>query len=116
VPDFVEFLTADGAVVRVEGMSTGRAGVSGMQPVGRGGQAAVRRAAETFETALGSIRAAAEAALVALRGGRLEPDEVELEFGVTLTAEAGALLARSQADAHLTVRLVWRAPADRPAA
>ncbi|MFD9125468.1 CU044_2847 family protein [Kitasatospora sp. NPDC059571] len=105
--EYVEFLTADGAVVRVEGAATGPAGDPyGMQPVGRAGDAAVR-AAETFEQALGGVRSAAEAALRVLRGGDLRPDEVEIEFAVKLSAEAGALIARTAADAHLTVKLTW---------
>jgi hypothetical protein len=105
--EYVEFLTADGAVVRVEGAATGSgAAPYGMQPVGRGGDAVVR-AAETFEQALDGVRAAAEAALTTLRGGGLQPDEVEIEFGVKLSAEAGALIARTAADAHLTVKLTW---------
>ena len=33
--------------------------------------------------------------------------QVEIEFGVKLSAEAGALIARTAADAHLTVKLTW---------
>ena len=88
---YVEFLTADGAVVRVESTAPAPAAY-GMQPVGRGGEAVVR-AAETFEHALGGVRAAAEAALTVLRDGSLRPDAVEIEFGVKLSAEAGALMA-----------------------
>ncbi|WP_431678346.1 CU044_2847 family protein [Kitasatospora sp. KL5] len=102
---YVEFLTADGAVVRVESTAPAPAAY-GMQPVGRGGEAVVR-AAETFEHALGGVRAAAEAALTVLRDGSLRPDTVEIEFGVKLSAEAGALIARTAADAHLTVKLSW---------
>ncbi|MEV8093350.1 CU044_2847 family protein [Kitasatospora sp. NPDC085879] len=103
---YVEFLTADGAVVRVESTSQTPAAY-GMQPVGRGGGDAVVRASETFEHALGGVRAAAEAALAVLRDGSLRPDTVEIEFGVKLSAEAGALIARTAADAHLTVKLSW---------
>ncbi|MER5637209.1 CU044_2847 family protein [Kitasatospora sp. NPDC002227] len=113
-PEYAEFLTAEGAVVRVEG--AGAVEYGGMQPVGRRG-AGVERAAESFEGALEGARAAAESALAVFRGGALAPDEVEIEFGVKLTAEAGALIARTAADAHLTVRLTWaphREPPDRP--
>lgn len=103
--EYVEFLTADGAVVRVESAGQAPAGY-GMQPVGRGGDAVVR-AAGTFEHALAGVRSAAEAALAVLRDGTLRPDAVEIEFGVKLSAEAGALIARTTADAHLTVKLSW---------
>ncbi|MGW2396355.1 CU044_2847 family protein [Kitasatospora sp. NPDC001664] len=105
---YAEFVTADGAVVRVEqAASAAAADPYGMQPVGRGAAQAVERAGETFEQALAGVRSAAESALAVFRGGSLAPDEVELEFGVKLTAEAGALIAKTAAEAHLTVRLSW---------
>ncbi|MFJ8041325.1 CU044_2847 family protein [Kitasatospora sp. NPDC096147] len=106
---YAEFVTAEGAVVRVEQAAGAVAGADpyGMQPVGRGAAQAVERAGETFEQALTGVRSAAESALAVFRGGSLAPDEVELEFGVKLTAEAGALIARTAAEAHLTVRLSW---------
>lgn len=107
--EYTEFVTADGAVVRVE-LQQPPAGQDeyGMRPVGRGAAAAgVERAGETFEQALAGVRAAAGAALAVFRDGSLKPDEVEIEFGVKLTTEAGALIARTAAEAHLTVRLSW---------
>jgi hypothetical protein len=32
---------------------------------------------------------------------------VEIEFGVKLTAEAGALIAKSAVEGHLVVKLSW---------
>ncbi|MFJ9517590.1 CU044_2847 family protein [Kitasatospora sp. NPDC101801] len=107
--EYTEFVTAEGAVVRVERQYPS-AGPDeyGMRPVGRGpAVAGVERAGETFEQALAGVRAAAGAALAVFRDGSLKPDEVEIEFGVKLTAEAGALIARTAAEAHLTVRLSW---------
>ncbi|MDH6126779.1 CU044_2847 family protein [Kitasatospora sp. GP82] len=121
MPEYAEFVTADGAVVRVEGAETG-VGVEesyGMQPVGRSSTvvaAGVERAAATFEQALAGVRIAAESALAAFRDGSLKPDAVEIAFGVKLSAEAGALIAKTATDAHLTVKLVWspeRIPAAR---
>jgi len=31
-----------------------------------------------------------------------------VEFGVRLTAEAGAVIAKSSVEGHLTVKLTWR--------
>ncbi len=108
--EYTEFVTADGAVVRVEQqLSPAAPDEYGMRPVGRGAAAAagVERAGETFEQALAGVRAAAGAALAVFRDGSLKPDGVEIEFGVKLTTEAGALIARTAAEAHLTVRLSW---------
>ncbi|MDH6574925.1 CU044_2847 family protein [Kitasatospora sp. MAP5-34] len=110
MPEYAEFLTAGGAVVRVEGAGAEAEVPYGMQPVGR--SAGIGRAVDTFEEALSGVRAAAESALAVFRGGSLEPDEVEIEFGVKLSAEAGALIARTAADAHLTVRLSWSSGRD----
>jgi hypothetical protein len=107
--EYTEFVTADGAVIRVERqLPPAVPDEYGMQPVGRGAAAAgVERAGETFEQALAGVRAAAGSALAVFRDGTLQPDQVELEFGVKLTGEAGALIARTAAEAHFTVRLSW---------
>ncbi|MGH4028958.1 CU044_2847 family protein [Actinomycetota bacterium Odt1-20B] len=60
-----------------------------------------------FEDALDSVRGAAEAALRAFRTTVLNPDEIELEFGVKLNAAAGAVIAKTSAEGHLTVKLSW---------
>lgn len=107
--EYTEFVTADGAVVRVERQSPPAVEEPyGMRPVGRGSVAAgAERASETFEQALAGVRAAAGSALAVFRDGSLAPDQVEIEFGVKLTGEAGALIAKTSAEAHLIVRLGW---------
>jgi hypothetical protein len=42
-------------------------------------------------------------------------EELVLEFGIKLTAEAGALIARSAAEGHLTVTAKWGARSPLPA-
>ncbi|MFG2022197.1 CU044_2847 family protein [Streptomyces sp. NPDC048825] len=98
----VEFKTNDGVVITVEGIED----VSGHQMVSRRDDGTVQ-ATRTFEGALDGVRAAAESALRVFRDGTLRPDSVELEFGVKLTAEAGALIAKSGAEGHLLLRLSW---------
>jgi hypothetical protein len=97
----VEFTTEEGALVVVEGVED----ESGARLVSRGDGPA--RAARTFEGALGGVRAAAESALRVFRDGTLRPDAVELEFGVKLSAESGAVIAKGAAEGHLIVRLSW---------
>ncbi|MEU9335778.1 CU044_2847 family protein [Streptomyces sp. NPDC048290] len=106
----VEFTTEDGARIVVEGDPDD----PGARLVSRGDGPA--QAARTFESALGGVRAAAASALRVFRDGSLQPDAVELEFGVKLSAEAGAVIAKGAAEGHLVVRLTWTpgsAP-DRP--
>ncbi|MDT0612072.1 CU044_2847 family protein [Streptomyces lancefieldiae] len=97
----VEFKTEDGAQVVVEGLDD----EDGARLVSRGDGPA--QAAGTFEGALEGVRSAAESALRVFRDGALKPDSVELEFGVKLSAEAGAIIAKGSAEGHLVVKLSW---------
>ncbi|MEV0633891.1 CU044_2847 family protein [Streptomyces sp. NPDC050619] len=96
-----EFKTEDGAVVVVEGVDD----ETGARLAARGD--GPDRAARTFEGALDGVRAAAESALRVFRDGALKPDSVELEFGVKLSAESGAVIAKGSAEGHLVVKLSW---------
>jgi Trypsin-co-occurring domain 1 len=78
----------------------------GVQLVSRTGDA-LAQATDTFENALQRIRTAADSALRVFRDGQLKPDTVEIEFGVKLTAEAGAIIAKSAVEGHLVVKLSW---------
>ncbi|MEU6945339.1 CU044_2847 family protein [Streptomyces sp. NPDC046316] len=98
----MEFTTQSGAQVVVEADGP----QPGAQLVSRGGNSLVQ-AGRTLDEALHGIRSAAESALNVFREGSLKPDGVELEFGVKLTAEAGAVIARTSVEGHLTVKLSW---------
>lgn len=43
-------------------------------------------------------------------GEDLAPDEVELQLGITLDAELGAVLAKTKAGAQVQVTMRWRRP------
>jgi uncharacterized protein YfiM (DUF2279 family) len=68
---------------------------------------AVSQALSTFDAGFARVRTAASAALAQLSSMPQRPDTVELEFGVRISAEAGAVIARSAVDGHLKVRVVW---------
>ncbi|MFB6979594.1 CU044_2847 family protein [Streptomyces scopuliridis] len=97
----MEFTTDSGATVVVEVDRD----TPGARPVARGNSLA--QAGHTFGEALQGIRSAAESALAVFRDGSLKPDGVELEFGVKLVAEAGAVIAKTSAEGHMTVKLSW---------
>ncbi|MBN0044752.1 hypothetical protein JS756_11655 [Streptomyces actuosus] len=97
----VEFKTAEGAVVAVEADEE----ASGARLVARGDGTV--QATRTFENALDGVRSAAESALRVFRDGSLQPDGVEIEFGVKLSAEAGAIIAKGTTEGHLVVKLTW---------
>lgn len=81
----------------------------GFQSVSRTGQL-IHDASGKFEDAFRNVRDAAESALASLRGGDLDPDAVELEFGVKLNAAAGAVIAKTSVEGHLKVKLTWGRP------
>ncbi|TDC51011.1 hypothetical protein E1281_21180 [Actinomadura sp. KC345] len=85
----------------------------GFQSVSRAGEM-IHDAAGRFEDAFQNVRDAAEAALASLRGGALDPDAVELEFGVKLNAAAGAVIAKTSVEGHLKVKLTWGRPLGAP--
>ena len=78
---------------------------SGIGQVGRRGEQ-VRNIGVTFEAGLVQIKDAAANALAILRTSN--PEEIKLTFGVKLTAEAGAVVAKTGAEGHFEVEMLWR--------
>lgn len=37
----------------------------------------------------------------------LTPEKIEIEFGVKLAGDAGAVIAKSSSDAHFVLRMSW---------
>ncbi|MGW0287182.1 CU044_2847 family protein [Streptomyces sp. NPDC002386] len=70
---------------------------------------AVQDLPHTVQQALRPVAGLARAALEQLR--QAGPDEVVIEFGVDLAAEAGAVIAKSETGCHLTVTVTWHASA-----
>ena len=68
----------------------------------------VKKASQTFQSALDKIRPAASIIITKLRDLTDPPDEIEVEFGLTLNAEAGAVVALAGAEANYTVTLTWK--------
>ncbi len=80
----------------------------GVVKAGRSGQI-VAEATETLEAALESVTPAAKSIVAKLR--QAGPHEITVEFGVNLTVEAGAVIAKSAGGCHLKVTLHWK-PSD----
>jgi hypothetical protein len=98
-----EFPLEDGSSVFVEVTPT-----AGETRVARGD--AITKARVTFEEAVGQVRNAAVAALDQFRQMASQPDQVEISFGVKLTTDVGAVLAKAGVEGQLAVKLTWRAP------
>ena len=64
------------------------------------------RAGTRLQEALAVIRPTARAVADALSG--LETDEQQVSFGVILSGEASAIIAKTSATAHFTVTLSWK--------
>lgn len=81
--------------------------VPGTTRVSRGDDLVVA-AKESFEQALGTVRDAASAALGQFQRMSRKPDEVEIKFGVKLSASAGAVIAKTGVDGQFEVKLKWK--------
>ncbi|QJS98910.1 hypothetical protein G9272_17630 [Streptomyces asoensis] len=102
-----------------------RGGAAG-RPASRTG-GLVESAGTSLSSALGNVRQAASDVLGQFRAMDVRPGTIEVEFGVKLTAEAGAIIAKTSAEGHLNVKLTWEndnsqearptdpAPSGRPA-
>lgn len=66
---------------------------------------AVRDLPRTLQESLVPVRETARAVLDQLR--QAGPREVEVEFGVDLSAKAGAVITSGETAFHLKVRVVW---------
>jgi hypothetical protein len=70
----------------------------------------VVKARVSLENALDQVRAVANATLAKLGDLARQPESVEVEFGIRLNAEAGAVIARTEAEGHRQVKLTWTQP------
>jgi len=102
----IEFAVGSGQSIAVE------VDDSAVGPVTRGigGQSITTRASQTFEEAIGRVRPATEAIVAQLRDLAAAPDEVVVEFGLTLSAGSGAFIAAASAEANFKVSLTWSRP------
>ncbi|MFJ5924951.1 CU044_2847 family protein [Kitasatospora sp. NPDC092948] len=91
----------DGGSILVEAVES----AAGPVKAGRIGDA-VRDLPTSLGSALDPVTDMARTVLRRLRDAG--PDEVEVEFGVDLSTEAGVVITKTAANCHLTVRVVWR--------
>ena len=105
---FVEFKMEDGGmiVVEVDEPETG-----GTTRATRRPEEIAEEAKETFEQALSKVRPATEKVIMTLRGLAYKPDEIEMEFGFSLNAAVGVVIASASTDANYKVTLRWKGEA-----
>src|SRR5690349_5402956 len=101
--ELLAFNADDGAssLVEVDGSGGGR--------VTRGGRAvdAVVDAGSSLEHAVAGLGPAINGIVAQLRAAADWPEEVAIEFGVKLSADANAIIARTGAEANFTISLKW---------
>jgi hypothetical protein len=108
----VEFPLHDGGAIQVEiAAPEDRADApsegQGLVPAARG-EAVAKKAHQTFEAALDKIQPAAEVIIQKLRYLSDAPDTIQVEFGVKMNAEVGAVVASASAEAHYKINLTWQ--------
>ncbi len=67
----------------------------------------IAKAQQTLEKSLDKVQPAAEYLLHQLRKLHDSPSEIQVAFGLKLSAEVGAVLAAASAEANYTVTLTW---------
>lgn len=81
----------------------------GLGDVSRAGQVA-DRATRSLGEMLAGVRPVAESFLGAFAGMASVPDEISLEYGLSLSADANLVIATTAAQANFKVTLTWRTP------
>jgi hypothetical protein len=105
----VEFPSDTGEPILVEVEDVGLSGETrrGLFP-----SAVVELAQTSFEDALDKVKPMATSLVGKLRAigdaAGNPPDEVRVEFGIVLNAEAGAVLASASAGANYKVTMTWK--------
>jgi hypothetical protein len=101
--ELVSFPTDDGSSILVEVDAPGGGRVT------RGGRSvdAVIDAGSSLDHALAGLGPAIKGIVAQLRAAADWPDEVEIEFGVKLSVDANAIIARTGAEANFTISLKW---------
>lgn len=108
VRQLVEFPLQDGGTVVVQ-VEDGHGG-SGEVTRGWGDHEpprVVEQARQTFEQAVGRVQPAVQALLGQLRTLAEAPEQVQVEFGLQLSAEVGAFVAGASTTGNFKVSMTW---------
>ena len=110
MPRYAEFPVEGGGTVVVEVDGSGD-WTAGDRPTtrGLGGTDVVARTEASFDDAIGRIQPVASGLIAALRAAVDPPDEVDIEFGIQMSADLGAIIAKASASANFKVALHWKA-------
>ena len=79
----------------------------GLQPVSRTPEELAAKSAEAMDQAMVAIHAMAQRVRKTTEGLASRPDSLQVQFGIKLTAEAGAIVSKVSGEAALQVTLAW---------
>ncbi len=104
--ELVRVELSDGGFLMVEAIDPGDGVARASRRTG-----GVVNAAHTLRDSFTQLRAAADDMVQTFGRMVTAPEEFEIEFGVRITAETGAVVAKAGGEAHFMVRLTWAKPA-----
>ena len=99
----IEFPLEDGTSILVEVDEPEEGGLVDASSPGE----IITKAQQTLGEALEKVKPAAQYVIKELRKLHDSPDEIQVAFGLKLSAGAGAVLASAGAEANYTVTLKW---------
>ena len=73
----------------------------------------VEQARQSFEQAIGRVQPAVQGLLNQLRALADTPEQIEVEFGLQLSAEVGAFVAGASTTGNFKVSMTWRREPER---
>ncbi len=103
--ELVEFTLQDNTTVLIEVQETEVGAIERVSlPSGR----MIIQAQQTFEEALDKVKPLASSILNKLKGLNTPADEIEVKFGIKLTADAGAIFTTIGGEVNFEVTLKWK--------
>ena len=103
--ELTEFTVGDDLSIMVESDEPDR----GFQPVSRaGGRGRDDNTPRSFTDAMDRVGPLANQLVEKLKDLVEQPEEVEVEFGIKLSAAAGVVVAKAGSEANFKITLTWR--------
>ncbi|MFJ3961782.1 CU044_2847 family protein [Streptomyces sp. NPDC090036] len=101
----IEFSLDDGSAVLVR--VPDELASSSVLTRGASTSAVIQKAEATFDSVMHAVRAVTHGVAGQLEDFAQRPDVLVVEFGVELSAQAGAIITAAGASAHVKVSLTW---------
>lgn len=82
--------------------------VYGMQETALTPEELIDKSGKAFDSAMNTIHEVAERVTTTIKSIDISPDNVEISFAIKLTAEAGAVIAKTGVEGSFGVKLTWK--------